>query len=144
MGVLLILVRMALGQYVVCVDLLRFSPVGSICSNGPYSVTLPHQIVFRAYQTTRCPTKQDHILIIRHFQGFIAEATFPLLVTSQCRMSCGSARCLPFAECTCTSENWKKKVVHRPVFPSRNCGSWSSGAAGPDCYIYSVSWKLCS
>lgn len=36
--------------------------------------------MFHAYQTTRCHTKQDHILIIHHFQGFIAEATFPLLV----------------------------------------------------------------
>jgi hypothetical protein len=51
-----------------------------MCSNGPYSVILPYQIVFRAYQTTRCHTKQDPILIIRHFQGFVAEATFPVLV----------------------------------------------------------------
>lgn len=38
----------------------------------------------------------------------------------------------------------KKKRVHPPVFPSRNCGSWSSAAAGPGCYTYSVSEKSCS
>jgi len=57
----------------------NFLRLVSICSNGPYSVILPHRIVFRAYQTTRCHTKQDHILI-RLFQGFIAETAFALLV----------------------------------------------------------------
>jgi hypothetical protein len=113
------LVRMALGQYVLCWP-------AEIFSSWLVFAVIVH--IQSSYHTRLCfvltrlrgVTLNKIILIIRHFQGFVAEATlatFPLSVvwhvleTSRGYKSvshvmwAGPGRCLPFAECTCTSEN---------------------------------------